>query len=106
MRDLVAVDIGGTHARFALANIGEDGAISLDEPETLHTADHASFQTAWQAYRERKGGTLLYNLPPITDLGIANVCEVGDFCPSANLGVLGLDKGTDLAICAEVSSWA
>ncbi|WP_233999743.1 glucokinase [Porphyrobacter sp. TH134] len=56
--DLVVVDIGGTHARFAIASIGDDGAISLDEPETLHTADHASFQTAWQAFRKRKGGTL------------------------------------------------
>jgi glucokinase len=58
MRDLVAVDIGGTHARFAIASVAADGAISLDEPETLHTADHASFQTAWESFRERKGGTL------------------------------------------------
>jgi len=58
MQDVVVVDIGGTHARFAIASIGAGGAISLDEPETLHTADHASFQTAWEAYRMRKGGTL------------------------------------------------
>ncbi|WDA39842.1 glucokinase [Erythrobacter sp. BLCC-B19] len=58
MQDVVVVDIGGTHARFAIASIGAGGAISLDEPETLHTADHASFQTAWEAYRDRKGGTL------------------------------------------------
>ncbi len=58
MGDLVAVDIGGTHARFAIASVAADGAISLDEPETLHTADHASFQTAWESFRERKGGTL------------------------------------------------
>jgi glucokinase len=57
-RDLVVVDIGGTHARFAIASIGADGKIALDEPETLHTADHASFQTAWEAFRTRKGGTL------------------------------------------------
>lgn len=58
MQDVVVVDIGGTHARFAIASIAADGTIALDEPETLHTADHASFQTAWQAFRERKGGTL------------------------------------------------
>jgi glucokinase len=58
MREVVAVDIGGTHARFAVAALADDGAISLDEPETLHTADHASFQTAWEAFRDRKGGTL------------------------------------------------
>ena len=47
MTDLVAVDLGGTHARFAIASIAEDGAITLGEPETLHTKDYASFQTAW-----------------------------------------------------------
>ncbi len=58
MTELVSVDIGGTHARFAIATRGADGAITLDEPVTLHTQDHASFQTAWEDYRERKGGSL------------------------------------------------
>lgn len=56
--ELVAVDIGGTHARFAIATIGNDGAIDLGEPETLHTEDHASFETAWEDFRSRMGGTL------------------------------------------------
>ena len=56
--ELVTVDIGGTHARFAIAAIGTNGSIALDEPETLHTEDHASFQTAWEDYRARKGGSL------------------------------------------------
>jgi glucokinase len=55
---LVAVDIGGTHARFALASIGEDGTIALGEPATLHTRDHASFQTAWEDFARIQGGTL------------------------------------------------
>jgi glucokinase len=55
---LVTVDIGGTHARFAIATRADDGSIALDEPVTLHTADHASFQTAWEDYRARKGGDL------------------------------------------------
>lgn len=58
MDELVVVDIGGTHARFALASFAADGTITLDAPETLHTADHASFQTAWEAFRARKGGRL------------------------------------------------
>jgi glucokinase len=58
MAGLVTVDIGGTHARFAIAALGADGAITLGEPVTLHTADHASFQTAWEAFRERSGGSL------------------------------------------------
>ncbi len=65
--DLVSVDIGGTHARFAIATIADDGSISLSEPETLHTEDHASFQTAWEDYRDRMGGTL----PPRVSMAIA-----------------------------------
>ncbi len=60
--DLVTVDIGGTHARFAIATVGDDGTIALGEPETLHTEDHASFQTAWQDFRARQGGTLPGNV--------------------------------------------
>ena len=56
--DLVAVDIGGTHARFAIASVSAEGRIALGEPETLHTKDHASFQTAWEDFRERRGGSL------------------------------------------------
>ena len=65
--ELVAVDIGGTHARFAIATRAADGTITMDEPVTLHTEDHASFQTAWQGYRERKGGSL----PPRVAMAIA-----------------------------------
>lgn len=55
---LVTVDIGGTHARFALAEVAADGTITLDEPATLHTKDHASFQTAWEDFARMQGGTL------------------------------------------------
>ncbi len=56
--ELVAVDIGGTHARFAIAVVGEDRAIKLGEPVTLQTKDHASFQTAWEDFARIKGGVL------------------------------------------------
>ncbi len=56
--EIVAVDIGGTHARFAIARIGEDGAISLGEPVTQQTRDHASFQTAWESFAEQHGSAL------------------------------------------------
>ncbi|MFM5918140.1 MAG: glucokinase [Novosphingobium sp.] len=55
---LVTVDIGGTHARFALAEVADDGAITLGEPATLHTKDHASFQTAWEDFARMQGGSL------------------------------------------------
>ncbi len=65
--ELVSVDIGGTHARFAIATVADDGTISLSEPETLHTEDHASFQTAWEDFRGRMGGSL----PPRVSMAIA-----------------------------------
>lgn len=58
MTDLVALDIGGTHARFALASIGADGTISLGEPETLKTDDYASLKTAWEEFERRCGCTI------------------------------------------------
>lgn len=47
---IVAVDIGGTHARFAIADVADGKVVSLGEPITQKTADHASLQTAWQAF--------------------------------------------------------
>lgn len=52
MSRLVTVDIGGTHARFALAEIAGGKVVSLGEPVTMKTAEHASFQTAWEAFGE------------------------------------------------------
>ena len=57
MTRLVAVDVGGTHARFALASI-ENGTISLDEPVTLETAEHRGLDSAWQEF-ERLAGIAL-----------------------------------------------
>ena len=76
MREVVVVDIGGTHARFAIAGIAADGALALGEPETLRTADYASFQTAWDAFRSRRGG----KLPPAVSMAIAGpVGRPGDY---------------------------
>ena len=55
---IVTVDIGGTHARFAIAEIEGGRVLSLGEATTLHTKDHASFQTAWQDFERQQGGTL------------------------------------------------
>ena len=56
--DLVTIDVGGTHARFALATVAPGGSIEVGEPVTLHTRDHASFQTAWEDFARMHGGTL------------------------------------------------
>ncbi len=55
MTDLVAVDIGGTHARFALASVDAESTITLGEPITLNTSDHASLTTAWEEFERRCG---------------------------------------------------
>jgi glucokinase len=55
---IVTADIGGTHARFALATI-EDGRVThLGEPVTLKCAEYASLQTAWEAFGEAIGAPL------------------------------------------------
>lgn len=58
MTAIVAVDIGGTHARFALAEVHEGRVTKLGDAVTLKTAEHASFQTAWQDFERITGGTL------------------------------------------------
>ena len=56
--NLVAVDIGGTHARFALAEAEGGRVVSLGDAVTLKTAEHASFQTAWEEFGRVAGGAL------------------------------------------------
>ena len=55
MTPLVAIDIGGTHARFALAEVAAGRVIHLGETTTLRTAEHASFQTAWEEFARVAG---------------------------------------------------
>ena len=47
MTEIVAGDIGGTHARFAIAEIADGRVQKLGEEVTLKTGEHASLQTAW-----------------------------------------------------------
>ena len=56
--ELVAADIGGTHARFALAQIEDGRVLQLSEALTINTADHAGLAEAWQAYANHLGRTL------------------------------------------------
>jgi glucokinase len=64
---LIAVDIGGTHARFALADINGGQIVSLRDAITLKTAEYASFQTAWEEY----GRSLDHPLPRFAAIAIA-----------------------------------
>ncbi len=56
--EIVAADIGGTHARFAIAEVENGRVVALGEPVTLKTADHASLQTAYQAFEAGLGRPL------------------------------------------------
>ena len=55
---VVAVDIGGTHARFAIAEVAEGRVVSISEPVTQKVAEHPSLQLAWQAFGESLGRSL------------------------------------------------
>lgn len=48
--ELVTADIGGTHSRFALAQVENGRVLQLGEVLTLKTADHADLVGAWQAF--------------------------------------------------------
>ena len=58
MRQIAVADVGGTHARFALAQLDGNRVASLGEPVTLKTAEHGSFQLAWQEFGRRTGADL------------------------------------------------
>jgi glucokinase len=71
VRKIAVADVGGTHARFALAEIDGGRVASLGEPVTLKTAEHGSFQLAWQEFGRRAG----IDLP--NELAIAFAGPVG-----------------------------
>lgn len=70
-RTIAVADIGGTHARFALAEIDGPRVVSLSEPVVMKTAEHASFQLAWRDFCARNPG------PEPDAIGIAFAGPVG-----------------------------
>ena len=65
--EIVSIDIGGTHARFAVAQVADGRVEHLGEAVTMPTAEHASFQTAWEAF----GTQLKRPLPDAVAIAIA-----------------------------------
>jgi glucokinase len=94
--NLVTADIGGTHARFALAEVAGGRVVSLGEAVTLPTAQFASLQTAWEEFGRQAGP-----LPRAAAIAIAAAIE-GDAIkltnnpwvirPSTIGAALGLDR--------------
>ncbi len=58
MTRVVSADIGGTHARFALAEVAQGGVVSLGEPVVLRVADHPGLADAWAAFGAALGDAL------------------------------------------------
>lgn len=56
--EIVAADIGGTHARFAIARPGGSDGVALDQIVTLKTADYAGLDEAWRAFGKAIGRPL------------------------------------------------
>lgn len=56
-RQIAVADVGGTYARFALAEVQEGHVLSLSDPVTMRTEDHESFESAWTNF-EAVSGTL------------------------------------------------
>lgn len=51
-RTIAVADIGGTHARFALATIGATGEVSLAAERVLRTPQHPDFASAWREFAQ------------------------------------------------------
>ena len=47
---IVAADIGGTHARFAIARVANGGVVALGAECVLRTADYPGLPAAWAAF--------------------------------------------------------
>jgi glucokinase len=58
MAEIVVADLGGTHARFAIAVIEPNKTTELTNIVTMKCAEHASLQTAWEAYGRELGRDL------------------------------------------------
>lgn len=68
---IVTVDLGGTNARFAIAQLHADRRPTLGEPRKYRTADHGGLADAWAAFARDMGGTL----PDAASIAIAGPVE-------------------------------
>lgn len=65
--EIVAGDIGGTNARFAIATREANGEIRLSHMARLKVANHASFESAWETFALEAGRPL----PPHACIAVA-----------------------------------
>ena len=72
---IVVADIGGTHARFAQADVGEGHVHALHQEVTLTVADYPDLASAWRAYAATTGGAM----PDRASFSIAGPVQMGAF---------------------------
>src|ERR1700722_17784272 len=58
MTEIVAVDLGGTHARFVIADVAADRAATFGDPVIYKTRDHTSLESAWNTFAKQRGRPL------------------------------------------------
>jgi len=58
MTELVAIDLGGTHVRFAVAEVTGGKVIGLGEPVTLKSGDYDGIPAAWADVERQRGVAL------------------------------------------------
>ena len=76
---IVTGDIGGTHARFAVAELRPGRPPLVGAMHKYRTREHSDFASAWAAFERDNGGSL----PDAASLGIATAIE-GDVLRFAN----------------------
>lgn len=77
--EIVTADIGGTHARFALAELSAGKVVAVGTPITLKTADHPTLEGAWAYFAASAGKPL----PPRAAIAVACPIE-GDVLKLTN----------------------
>lgn len=68
---IVTADIGGTHARFAIAELCDGEVTSLSQPVLIKTAAHPCLEDAWHKFAGIHGG----ELPEAAAIALA--CPIG-----------------------------
>ena len=57
-QQLVAIDLGGTNVRFAIADVGDGRVLRLGDPVTLRSADFAGLPAAWAEFKRTSAADL------------------------------------------------
>ncbi len=94
--EIVTVDLGGTHVRFAIAEVSAGIVASLGQPVTLPTGGYASLPSAWAAYAAQAGRALpraaaLAVATPITGEVLKLTNSPWILRPATLAGELGVD---------------